>query len=106
MDTLICDFRIPHTTRLPWACMEDASRKSIHRREYSILLDMLIDLRQRKDVTQTELALRIGKDQTYISKIEHGIRRVDIVELRSILIALGENLPQFVQKFEKSVSGG
>jgi transcriptional regulator with XRE-family HTH domain len=80
--------------------------KSIHRSEYQLLLEMLIELRQQKDVTQTELAERIGKEQTYVSKVERGIRRVDVIELRAILLALGANLPQFVRRFEKSISGG
>lgn len=104
MDTLICDFRILHATRLPFPRMEDAQTKSIHRRDYSILLDMLIELRQKKNMTQVELAKRIGKDQTYLSKIERGIRRVDVVELRSILSALGKDFVSFVREFEKALS--
>ncbi|MCB2203459.1 helix-turn-helix transcriptional regulator [bacterium] len=84
--------------------MEDAQTKSIHRRDYSILLDMLIELRQKKNMTQVELAKRIGKDQTYLSKIERGIRRVDVVELRSILSALGKDFVSFVREFEKALS--
>lgn len=65
---------------------------------------MLIELRQKKNMTQVELAKRIGKDQTYLSKIEHGIRRVDVVELRSILSALGKDFVKFIREFEKAAS--
>ena len=39
------------------------------------------NLRKESGLTQTDLANRIGKHQSYISDIERGQRRVDVLEL-------------------------
>jgi transcriptional regulator with XRE-family HTH domain len=38
---------------------------------------------------QVELGRRVGKDQTWISNIERGHRRIDILELYMVARALG-----------------
>ncbi|QGZ93413.1 helix-turn-helix domain-containing protein [Terricaulis silvestris] len=40
------------------------------------------------DVTQVELAERLGKPQPFISSIEQGVRRVDLIEFYAIARAL------------------
>lgn len=39
-------------------------------------------------VTQDELSSRLGKDQSYISNIERGQRRLDVIEFMAIAAAL------------------
>jgi transcriptional regulator with XRE-family HTH domain len=48
---------------------------------YGELVARLRDLRLSKDVTQAELARRLDRPQSYISKIERRERRIDPVEL-------------------------
>jgi len=38
------------------------------------------DARQARGITQRELARRLGKPQSYVSKAEMGERRLDVVE--------------------------
>ena len=45
--------------------------------------------RRRANVTQQELAARLGKPQSFVSEYERGQRRVDVVELLVISRALG-----------------
>lgn len=71
------------------------------RRDY--LLPLLREIRREAGLTQTELAARIGKDQTFISKCESGERRVDVIELRDICRAVGITLEQFAKKLEESL---
>jgi transcriptional regulator with XRE-family HTH domain len=52
------------------------------------LREALIAARKDAGVTQEELADRIDKPQQFISKIERGDRRVDVVELIAICRAL------------------
>lgn len=41
---------------------------------------MLIEARTRAGVTQVELAARLGRHQPFISFVERGERRVDVIE--------------------------
>lgn len=52
------------------------------------LADALIGLRKERGVTQVELARRLGKPQQFVSLIECGHRRVDVVEFYVIARAL------------------
>jgi transcriptional regulator with XRE-family HTH domain len=50
---------------------------------------MLIEARTRAGVTQVELAARLGRPQPFISFVERGERRVDVIEFYAIMKALG-----------------
>jgi transcriptional regulator with XRE-family HTH domain len=49
---------------------------------------MLIEARTRAGVTQVELAGRLGRPQPFISFVERGERRVDVIEFYAIMKAL------------------
>jgi len=63
--------------------------KSLHTREYTALKQWLIRAREAAGLTQQQLADRLGKPQSYVSKIESGERRIDPVELVRHAQALG-----------------
>ena len=67
--------------------------KSIHDHRYAQFIALLISSREEAQVTQTELAKRLSKPQSYVAKVENLDRRVDIVELADWLHAL-EITPQ------------
>ena len=46
------------------------------------------ELRQNKDLTQTELAQAVGKDRQYLYKIEKGKVTSNIVTISAIAVAL------------------
>ena len=46
-------------------------------------------------MSQIDLAEHIGEHQTFVSKVERGIRRIDIVELKRWTDALGVGLVAF-----------
>jgi transcriptional regulator with XRE-family HTH domain len=75
--------------------------KSIWTDEYGILVALLRDTRQAAKLTQVELADKIGQSQSFVSKIEVGERRLDLIQLRTILHALGTTLPAFVAALEE-----
>lgn len=77
--------------------------KSIYTREYKVILRLLRETRERADVTQVELARRLAQTQSYVSKVELGDRRLDLVQLRTILAALGTGLGDFVARFEDAL---
>lgn len=75
--------------------------KSIYSREYSLFLEQLRKAREDKGLTQTELAERLGQTQSFVSKVERGERRIDIVELRSFCRSVGIGFPTFVAQIDK-----
>jgi transcriptional regulator with XRE-family HTH domain len=54
--------------------------KSIHDAAYRRFLAKLIAARNAADISQQELATRLGKHQTYVSKVERGDRFLDLLE--------------------------
>ena len=77
--------------------------KSIHTREYGVLLRLLREARERSGITQVELAAKLGQTQSFVSKIELGDSRLDMIQLRTILTAIGVRLSDFVETFEKEI---
>lgn len=74
--------------------------KTIYTSEYVVVLRLLKAARENAGVTQVELAELLGQTQSFVSKIERGDRRLDILQLRTILKALGTSLVDFVKKLE------
>lgn len=70
--------------------------KPLHSAAYSLFIEELRAARDRAGVSQKELAALIGEDQTFVSKCERGVRRLDVVELKRWTDALGVGLIEFV----------
>jgi transcriptional regulator with XRE-family HTH domain len=77
--------------------------KSIHSAEYKVFLAVLRKARERAELTQEDVANRLGKTQTYISKCERGERRIDVLELRAFCGAFGISLKHFVGLLERKL---
>ena len=58
--------------------------KSTYTEAYQKLLVEMVAARKASGMTQAELAAGLGRPQSYVSKIETGERRVDVVELVEI----------------------
>lgn len=56
---------------------------------YRAFISELVRARHAAGLTQADLAKRLAKPQSYISKIERLERRIDIVELCALVDALG-----------------
>ena len=70
--------------------------KSIHSSEYISVIKKLREAREAAGLTQAEAAEKLGKPQSYISKIERGERRLDIVELAKIARLYKKQLQWFI----------
>ena len=53
------------------------------------LAELLIQYREQASLTQAEVAKALGRHQPFISAIEAGQRRVDVVELLDLAEAIG-----------------
>ena len=58
--------------------------KSIYSKDYRNVIKNLKKARLDVELKQEEVALKLKKPQSYISKIERGERRVDIAELKEL----------------------
>jgi transcriptional regulator with XRE-family HTH domain len=56
---------------------------------YKALVEALVQARKQAGVSQAELGQRLGKGQKFVSVIETGVRRVDLIEFTAIAQALG-----------------
>lgn len=65
--------------------------KSQFSEAYASFLKVLVDARKASGLTQTELADRIGRKQGFVSIVENGVRRVDIIEFCAIAKAIGRD---------------
>lgn len=74
--------------------------KSVFSDRYEQFRTLLVNARTTARVTQKELAKKLGRPQSYVSKYERGERRLDVVELLDIARALGINPSKVIQQLE------
>lgn len=67
---------------------------------YLALLTVLRDARAAAGLRQIDLAQRLQVPQSYVSKYETGERRLDLVELEDVAVALGMSVGQIVGLYE------
>ena len=63
--------------------------KTIYQDRYARLVHALREIRTQNNVTQIQLAERLGKPQSYIAKVETLERKLDIVEFVDWCKAIG-----------------
>lgn len=71
--------------------------KSLHSEAYQRFLVRLRSAREQARLTQIEVAQRLGRPQSYVSKCESGERRIDVIELKELATLYGKRLEFFVQ---------
>lgn len=77
--------------------------KSIKAEAYQAILPILAAARREAGLTQAEVAARLGKPQSYISKVEQGERRLDVVEFCLLADALDIDASQLLQRIASEV---
>ena len=66
--------------------------------ELRILGEALVRARQRAKLKQSDVAARLGLPSSYLSKIESGTRRLDVVELIRVAEAMGVDPAEIVRE--------
>ncbi len=56
---------------------------------YNALMAKLTELRKQSGMTQSQIAKKLGKPQSFVAKYEGGERRLDIIEFVNVVKALG-----------------
>ncbi len=77
--------------------------KSIYSKSYEIFLERLKQARLDSGLSQKEVADRIGRTQSFVSKCERGERRIDIVEMRAFCGAIGISFHRFMTFLDKEL---
>lgn len=58
--------------------------KSVHTTSYKNMLLRLKRARKKSGLTQADVAKKLGRPQSFLSKIENGERRLDVLELKTL----------------------
>ena len=66
------------------------------------LAALLRQIRLEADLTQLQLAEKIGQTQSYVSKYESGEQRLDLIELEAVCEAVGISLTDLVERYLES----
>lgn len=74
-------------------------------RDEEIVRELLRESRANAGLRQVDLAERLGAPQSFVSKYESGERRLDIIEVRNVCVALNTTLPAFAAKLELLLAG-
>ena len=75
--------------------------KSAFTAKYEQFRLLLVEARQTAQLTQVELAKKLARPQSYVSKYERGERRLDVVEFLDVAQALNVDPLEFIANLEK-----
>jgi len=84
---------------------ERVSTKTKLAAELRILGEVLLRARERAGLKQADLAAKLGLPASYLSKVESGTRRLDVIELIRIAEAIGVEPAQLVGEVQRSLRG-
>jgi transcriptional regulator with XRE-family HTH domain len=78
--------------------------RSLHTKPYQAFIAVMVLARKEADVTQHELARRIKKPQSFVSKYERFERRLDVPEFIHIARALGLDPAKLLRRIDKTLA--
>lgn len=71
--------------------------KTIYSKEHKYIVGQLKKARKMANLSQEEVAKILGKTQSYISKIESGQRKVDVIQLKEFAKIYKKDITYFVK---------
>lgn len=69
---------------------------------YDLILEQLIEARKKAGTTQADLAMALGRPQSFVAKYEGRERRLDVAEFLQIARELGADPYKLLKASEKS----
>lgn len=75
---------------------EESDKKRIHNLHYGVFRAKLKEARKRANLNQVDAAKALDQPQTFISKVERGERRLDVIDLIDFLKAYGVKPSDFI----------
>lgn len=67
-------------------------------KQYERFRVLITEARKSAGLTQVELAARLKQHQSYVSKYESGVRRLDVVEYMQVAKAVGFDPAELIRK--------
>lgn len=80
------------------------SLTNVARAEWLLLVQALVAVREQSGLSQSELARRLGRRQSYVWKIENSQQRIDLLELVEICRACGASSEEVIGKVIRELS--
>lgn len=71
--------------------------KAIYTEDHKSIVESLKKARLETGLSQVEVAKKLGRTQSYVSKIESGQRRFDVLQLKDFAKLYNQPLDYFVQ---------
>ena len=78
--------------------------KTVHSHEQATFRALIIATRKKSGLTQSALARRLKKPQSFIAKYEGGERRLDILELIAVTRAMDVDPVQFFKNLVREIN--
>ena len=72
---------------------------SIFTQRHQEFIAFIASARKAAGISQVELAERLGKPQSFVSKVERGERRLDVIEFCQLAEALGHHPAKLLEEF-------
>jgi len=72
-------------------------KKTIYTKSHKYLVKQLIRARKEAGLRQEDVAKKVVRTQSYISKIEAGQRRIDVVQLKELAEVYRKRLNFFIK---------
>ena len=73
-------------------------KKTLYERRYAAFAALLKEMRKEAGLTQAELARKLRRPQSYVSKYERGERRLDVIEFLEIARVTGFDPHKFLHR--------
>ena len=70
----------------------------IHDPRYQRVASLLTEIRRERGLLQQDVADKLGRPQAFVSKVESGVRRLDLIELLDFLRVLDVDPHDFMDR--------
>ena len=80
-----------------WNIILNTMPRAIYQKEHKMIVERLKKARIEAGLGQIEVAEKLGRTQSYISKIESGQRRFDVLQLKEFAKLYKKSLDYFVK---------
>jgi transcriptional regulator with XRE-family HTH domain len=77
-------------------------RKTLRSRENNALISLLVEVREKAGMTQRDLAEALKRPRSFVSRVESGERRLDVVEFVAVAKALKLDPVELFTRFVRS----